>query len=142
MAAMGPCPRCGEPCADWRTECPGCGAALVVRETRKVPFIEEDRGELQQLVDALEAGRPAPPSPAKATRTVTLCRDVAVPTRGSGVGTAPRQVGHGWGRVVLAVVSVALVLLGIVYFPLQTIAVCAVVFVLSGGYYFVVIVRR
>jgi hypothetical protein len=38
--------------------------------------------------------------------------------------------------------SVAAIVLGIVYYPLQTIATCAVVFVLSGGYYFVVIVRR
>ena len=37
---------------------------------------------------------------------------------------------------------VALVVAGIAYFPLQTIAACAVLFVLSGGYYFVVVVRR
>ncbi len=140
---MRKCPSCGEPCADWRTECPGCGAAFVVRGTRKVPVIEEDRGELQQLVDALEHGRPAPPSAVRpSTRTVTVTRDVAVRTRRSGDAAQSSQAGVGCGRVVLALASVALVLLGIVYFPLQTLAACAVIFVLSGGYYFVVVVRR
>ena len=143
MAAMRKCPSCGEPCADWRTECPGCGAAFVVRETRKVPVIDEDRGELQQLVDALEQGRPAPPHAARqSTRTVTVTREVAVSPRGGSAPTASRQTGLGWGRVALALASVAAIVLGIVYYPLQTIATCAVVFVLSGGYYVVVVVRR
>jgi hypothetical protein len=140
MAAMRKCPSCGEPCADWRTECPGCGAAFVVRETRKVPVIDEGRGELQQLVKALEEGRPVPPRVAgRSTRTVTVTRDVTVSPRPD---SAPTRAGIGCGRVVLAVASVAAVIVGIVYFPLQTIATCAVLAVLSGGYYFVVIVRR
>jgi anti-sigma-K factor RskA len=139
MAAMRTCPSCGEPCAHWRTECPGCGAAFVVRETRKVPVIEEDRGELQQLVDALEQGRPAPPPAARVSaRSVTITRDVAVAPRPR---SAPTRAGFGWGRVVLAVAAVALVLLGIAVYPLQTIAACAVLFVLSGCYY-IVVVRR
>ena len=137
---MRKCPSCGEPCADWRTSCPGCGAAFVVRETRKIPVVEEDRGELQQLVDALEEGRPAPPPAARqSTRTVTVTRDVAVAPR---PGSAPTRTGFGWGRLVLAVAAGGCVLLGIIYFPLQTIAACAVVFVFSGGYYWIVVVRR
>ena len=70
---------------------------------------------------------------------MTITRDVAVsPAR----VTAPTRTGFGWGRVVLAVASVAAIIVGIVYFPLQTVAACAVIFVLSGGYYFVVVVRR
>jgi len=138
---MRKCPSCGEPCADWRTECPGCGATFVVRETRKVPVIEEDRGELQQLVNALEEGHPVPPPPAKATRTVTVTRDVAVAPRRRDDSPHATRPGRGCGRVVLAVASVAAVIVGIVYFPLQTIATCAVLAVLSGGYW-VVIVRR
>ena len=137
---MRPCPSCGEPCADWRTACPECGATFVMRETRKVPVIEEDRGELQQLVDALEQGRPVPPTPARqSARTVTVTRDVAVSARPVGAAT---RTGPGWGRLIFAAASVAAIVIGIVYFPLQTIATCAVVFVLSGGYYLVVVVRR
>ena len=67
---MRPCPRCGEPCADWRTACPACGVAL--RESREIPVIEEDRGELQQLIGDLEAGRPIQRSASPPTRVVTV----------------------------------------------------------------------
>jgi Flp pilus assembly protein TadB len=114
-----------------------------LKETRTVRVIDDDSGELQQLVKALEENRPVPPRAAgRSTSTVTVTRDVAVRTPASSDSTQSRQSGHGWGRVALALASVAAIVLGIVYYPLQTIATCAVVFVLSGGYYFVVIVRR
>jgi hypothetical protein len=139
MAAMRKCPSCGEPCADWRPACPECGFTFAVREARKIPVIEEDQGELQQLVDALEEGRPPPPRVAKTgARTITVTRDVRV--RPNVHPTEPRRGGCLW--ITLALAVAVLVLLAVAQFPLQVIAACAVLFLLGGGAYFVVIVRR
>jgi RNA polymerase subunit RPABC4/transcription elongation factor Spt4 len=136
---MRTCPRCGETCADWRPTCPACGFTFFSRETRKVAVIDEDHGELQQLVDALEGGRTVQsPAPRPSARTITVTRDV--PSRTSVDSRPSRQRGFGW--VAIGGAILALVIVGIANFPLQTIAACAVLSLLSGFCYFVVINRR
>ncbi len=107
--------------------------------------IRDDNGELEQFIDDLQSGRPVgersvPPS----TRTVRVKRDL----RNAHVEEAPAAAlvqprarrGFGWLAPAFAAAVAGLALAAALDYPLQAIAVCAVVLVLSGGV--VVVVRR
>jgi hypothetical protein len=126
-AALRNCPQCGEPSAAWRESCPACGHAFAKArvETVSKPAIRDDPRQLVDLIGSLERG-----------------------------GRAPQMSRAPWGRrqrkgaralvlgFLAAVSALVLILVAIAAFPLQVIAACAVVFLLFGGFYAVVIVRR
>ncbi len=99
---------------------------------RKV--VQENQGELEDLIAGLEGGK----SPAKRRRPRRESREVVVreyndsrsPRALPSMTPSPRESGGGLGWLFLWETFAIFVLIGIFSYPLQTIAACAVLFVL------------
>ncbi|MDX2056007.1 MAG: hypothetical protein SFV15_26630 [Polyangiaceae bacterium] len=98
------CPACEEPVADWRSQC-DCGHVFFVREEIEGRRVKKKVRKVQKSPDDLE----------------NLIDAVQRPPKASESG------GCLW---ILALAGVVIVLIGIVSYPLETIALCAVVLVL------------
>jgi hypothetical protein len=103
------CSACNDVAADWRDRC-DCGHVFF--ERKPVEAMRDDPGELEELIGKLDGG--------KQQRRKRSPETSSEPTR--------RKSGS--AKVVLWLAFAVMVLVGIAYFPLQTLAACAVIAVL------------
>jgi hypothetical protein len=137
------CPGCGTEVGEWRASCE-CGHVFFRDKEVKREVVQEGPGELEDLIAGLEGGK----SPAKRRIPRRESREVVVreyndnrnprpPASMAGSQSENRGVFR-W--LFLWAIFAVFVLIGIFSFPLQTIAACAVLFVLFVPV--VLIVRR
>ncbi len=131
MNALRICAECGAHVGEWRTAC-NCGFVFF-REKKKVrrSALADDGGAaVQDLIEDIERTKKGLPPPRREAivaeyrkssraRAATISRRTRAPA-----SSLP------WRRLVLGLALTAFMLLGIVSFPFQTIAACAVLFVI------------
>jgi hypothetical protein len=145
------CPKCGRESAAWRFKCPTCGNSLVFAKKVTVEIRDHHPGELEDLIEDIEARREGKPAKQRVPRPVTK-REVTIQREVPlDYDTAPdphvaAQTRRGTsGCLVLMGIAGALAVAGVILMlvidaPLQVMAGCAVLFLLFGVT--VVVVRR